>query len=190
VADRPVGLGDHAVMVRDVAVVQLQHEGRPGEQPLVLGAAVIAAQAEQVLVPAAGGLDVAHREHRLGLRRPGRDDDPDAVARGVVHLHEPALAAVELRTPVHPPAVRADPRQRRVQLVGADPRERTVRCDRPLGGELPDHPRRGEPPVPGVDRPAEHPLVERGGPREVDGRDLQVADLAGCGVRSGHRGSS
>ena len=78
-------------------------------------AAVVAAEAEELLVPAAGRLDVAHRDQGLRLGGANRDDDADPVAGGVVDLGQPALAAVELRPALHRAAVGDD----RAASVGA-----------------------------------------------------------------------
>ena len=101
------------MVVLGLAVVELEHEDAAGEQPLVVGTAVVALEAEEALVPAAGRLDVAHRDHGLGLGRADRRDDADPVAGGIVELHQPALAVVEPRPPrTWPPPATASPRRR------------------------------------------------------------------------------
>jgi hypothetical protein len=189
VADGGLGVADRAVVVLDVRLVQLQHQDAVGQQPLVVGPAVVADQAEQVLVPAAGGLDVADGEHGLGLRRPGHGDQADPVAGRVVDLGQPALALVEPGPAPHGAAGRGHRVQGRPQPVDADPQDRPAGRRRgQLGGPLADHPRRLEAAVLQVGLPAEHRPVEgrRGG--DVQGGQLQVADLAVGRVAGGASG--
>ena len=54
-----VRVADRAVVVVGALVVELQHQLAVGEEPLVRRSAVVAGEAEQLLVPAAGRLDVA-----------------------------------------------------------------------------------------------------------------------------------
>src|SRR6516225_6814037 len=112
VADIAAVVGEQAVVVLDVPVVELEHEDVVGEQALVLRSAVVAAQAEELLVPAAGCLDVADAEQCLGLGGAGRGDDADPVACGVVDLSQPAFAVVRPGAATDPAAGRLDPLQR------------------------------------------------------------------------------
>ena len=88
-------------MVLGPDVVQLKDYISVGEQPLALGAAVVTAQAEQFLVPAAGGFHVPHGDHGLRPGGMGQHDDADPVPGRVVDLDEPALPAVELGPAAH-----------------------------------------------------------------------------------------
>jgi hypothetical protein len=60
-----VAVGDRAVVVLGVEAVELQDELIIEAEPLVVRAAVIAAKAEEALIPAAAGLDVGDRDERL-----------------------------------------------------------------------------------------------------------------------------
>ena len=137
----PARVADRPVVVLDLGVVQLQHQLPAREQPLVVRAAVVAAQPEQALVPAAGRLDVAHGDQRLRLRRPHVHDHADPVARRVLDLDEPALGAVAVRAArtAVPPAstTRCSVGKRssaRIQTSGPASADR-----RALGGPLADH---------------------------------------------------
>src|SRR6266508_4359945 len=179
VPDRAVRVSHGTVMVLGPDVVQLQDEVPVGEQPLVLGAAVVAAQAEQLLVPTAGGFHVAYRDHGLGPGGTGQDDDSDPVAGRVVDLDEPAFPVVESGAAAYGAAVGDYLAERGLQLVGADPQDRAAGGGRlEVGGQLADHCGCLEAAVPQSDRPAEHRLVERRGPGYVECGELQVSDLA------------
>src|SRR6266540_2697406 len=179
VPDRAVRVSHGTVMVLGPDVVQLQDEVPVGEQPLVLGAAVVAAQAEQLLVPTAGGFHVAYRDHGLGPGGTGQDDDSDPVAGRVVDLDEPAFPVVESGAAAYGAAVGDYLAERGLQLVGADPQDRAAGGGGlEVGGQLADHCGCLEAAVPQSDRPAEHRLVERRGPGYVECRELQVSDLA------------
>ena len=172
-------VADATVVVLGLAVVELEHEDAAGEQPFVVGTAVVALEAEEVLVPAAGRLDVAHRDHGLRLGRADRRDDADPVAGGVVELHQPALAVVEPRPPPHLAAAGDGPPERgwrsSAQIHTTGPRSAT-------GARSVVHwpiiPGASKLPEVEVDRPAEDRLVERRRARDVQRRKLQVADLA------------
>src|SRR5215211_4405024 len=179
VADLAVRVADAPVVVLDLALVELQHQRPVGEEPLVLRAAVVALQAEELLVPAAGGLDVADREHGLRLGGADRHDDADPVAGRVVDLGQPALAVVQPRPALHRAAAVDHARQGLMEVVGADPQHRpTGGGRRPLGRPLPDHPGGLEAARGAVGRPAEHRLVEGRRAGDVLSGQLQVPDLA------------
>jgi hypothetical protein len=60
-----IAVGDGAVVVRCLETVELQDELIVEAEPFVVRAAVVAAQAEEPLVPAAAGLDVSDGDERL-----------------------------------------------------------------------------------------------------------------------------
>ena len=66
---------------------------------------MITTKAEELLIPAAGRLDIAYGDHGLRLSRASGHHDADPVAGRIVDLDKPALAAIELRMPVHDAAV-------------------------------------------------------------------------------------
>jgi hypothetical protein len=126
--------------VLGLPVVELEHEYSVREEPFVVWAAVVALQAEELLIPQAGCLDVAHSDQCLGLCGANRDDHTDAVAGGIIDLCEPAFAVVELRRSVYGAAVGGDSLERRCELVGADPYDRSTFTGRgSLGCPLADH---------------------------------------------------
>src|SRR5215218_2651380 len=193
VADLAVRVADAPVVVLDLAVVELQHQHAVGEQPLVLWAAVVALQAEELLIPAAGGLDVAHREHGLRLSGADRHDDADPVTGRVVDLGQLALAGVQLAPALHHAAAGDHAPERGMQLVGRDPHHRPARGGRgTVGRPLPDHPGGLEAARGAVGRPAEHRPVEGRRAGDVHRGQLQVPDLAvrrvprGAGVALAH----
>jgi hypothetical protein len=66
IAVGPVGaIADGTVMVLGFKAVQLQNEGAVLYQLLIFCAAVSAAAAQQMLIPAAAGFDVGHTDERL-----------------------------------------------------------------------------------------------------------------------------
>jgi nickel-dependent lactate racemase len=161
VADGGVGSPDHAMVMPNLAMMKLQHQNAPGEQALVVRPAVVALQAEQLLVPAAGCLDVAHHDHGLGLDRADRNDNPEAVPGRVIDLGEPSFALVQPWPAAHHAPVGHDPVQGGPQPVGQDPENGpTRRCRGTVDGPPSTDP---GPVEAGVrdSLPAEHALVER-----------------------------
>ena len=64
-----IGIADRPMVVRDPEPVQLENEGAPRDQPLVFATAVRALAAEQMLIPATAGFDIADRDQGLGTDR-------------------------------------------------------------------------------------------------------------------------
>ena len=60
-----VGVPYRAVMVFHFPLVQLQHQLASGDQPFVIGTAMVALTAQQPLIPATAGFDIAHADERL-----------------------------------------------------------------------------------------------------------------------------
>ena len=60
-----VAVGDGAVVVRGLEAVKLQDELIVEAETLVVRTAVVAAEAEEVLVPAAAGFDIGNSDERL-----------------------------------------------------------------------------------------------------------------------------
>src|SRR4030095_1802808 len=87
---------DATVVVLGLAVVELEHEDAAGEQPFVVGTAVVALEAGE-------GLGRAAAPWHDGWGGAGRDgpDAADPVPGGLVEPHQPALAVVEPRPPPH-----------------------------------------------------------------------------------------
>jgi hypothetical protein len=151
------------VVVLGLPVVELKHECSVRQEAFVVWAAVVASQAEELLIPAAGCFDIAHSDQCLSLGGANRNDDTDAIARGIIDLCQPARAVVDLRPSVNGAAVGGNSQERRRELVGADPYERSALaawC--PFGCPLADHSGRFEASMGEVDGPAEHRFVERG----------------------------
>jgi hypothetical protein len=65
-----VGLADATVIVLYVEVMQLHHEPITIDEALVVGAAVVAANPQQLLVPPAAGLDIGGTDQRLRVHGP------------------------------------------------------------------------------------------------------------------------
>ena len=57
-------------LVLDLKAVELHHEPISIDQAFVVGAAVVATEAEQLLVPTAAGLDVSGTDERLRVHVP------------------------------------------------------------------------------------------------------------------------
>jgi hypothetical protein len=53
-----VGVSDRAMIMLDLETVKLQDEGTVPDEPLIIAAAVIAAAAEQPLIPSAARLNI------------------------------------------------------------------------------------------------------------------------------------
>jgi len=60
-----VAVGDETVMVRRLEAVELQDELVVEAETIVVRAAMVAAEAEELLVPAAAGLDVSNSDEGL-----------------------------------------------------------------------------------------------------------------------------
>ena len=79
---------------------------------------MITAKAKELLIPAAGRLDVAYCDHGLRLSCADGHDDADPVSGRVVDLDEPTLSAVELGAPVDCATVGRDSSESLIQIAG------------------------------------------------------------------------
>ena len=66
VSRRNIGIANGAVMIVPVPAMQLKNEASLRNEPLIIRAAVRALTAQQMLIPAAAGLDVTDANERLG----------------------------------------------------------------------------------------------------------------------------
>lgn len=60
-----VAIADGAVVMFDLEMMQLEDQLAIADQPLIVRAAVVALAAQEVLIPAAAGLDISDGDHRL-----------------------------------------------------------------------------------------------------------------------------
>jgi hypothetical protein len=60
-----VEVHEEPTVIFDTTMMELKDRSSVGEQPLVLGASMITAEAKQLLIPTAGLFDIAHGDHDL-----------------------------------------------------------------------------------------------------------------------------
>ena len=118
IADFGLSVDEKPMVVFDIAVMKLKGESAAGKQPLVLGTSMITAETQQLLIPAARRLDIAYRDHGLGLSCSNRYHNPESVASRVVDLHKPSLATIKLGLAMHFAAVGDDSLEGSRQVVG------------------------------------------------------------------------
>ena len=139
---------------------------------------MITLQAEELLIPRAGGFNVAYRDHGLGLGGVDGHHDANPVAGRILDLGQPALTPIELRTSAHCAAVGLDLGERTMETVRSDPHHGSTKAGRRcISRQLADHSRGFEASAVAVNRPSEDACVERSGSLDVQRWKLQVVDL-------------
>jgi hypothetical protein len=118
IADCNVRAGEEPMMVFNISTMELKDQSPVSQKPFVLRPTMITAKAEELLIPAAGRLDVAYCEHRLRLSCANAHHDADPVSGRVVDLDEPALPAVELGAVVDCATVGGDSSEGLIQVAG------------------------------------------------------------------------
>ena len=101
ITDLEIWIRKDSVVMFDLSLVELQDECVVGEQPLVVWASMITAEAKELLIPQARRFDVAYGDHGLGLSRTHPDDHADSIAGRIIDLDKPPLTAIELRAATH-----------------------------------------------------------------------------------------